>query len=374
MNDREKSMPIDRLTIGRRDLLGGASAAAAVSLLGIPATTSAQQAQPVDTLGIGALFTPILKPIIEREANVRLNNGPFQSSVDAVSRLTAPGGTQFDLIISTYDFSKPVVMGERVGDERSQPIRGDLVPNLSNINDVSQRALSSRDGKLYIVPICWGFDTVLFNRDVVPEGDAYTQSWGMLFEDKYAGRIAWWDTPLNMPMVAGLYLGHDNPDLMDRKDLDEVAKFLISKKKNVRTIFGSLAQGTNLLANGEVVASYGLVTMRAELEQKGVNVAGAWVKEGVLSLIQSGYIPKSSKRPEAVCAVLNAMLDKSYSGALTRACGYLSTSKLAQEDFTPDERRHYGFGIFDGTIKHYPQKMPPNMSSWIEAWSKVKSA
>jgi spermidine/putrescine transport system substrate-binding protein len=372
MTNRDMPQKSGRHRIGRRDLMRGAGAATALGLLGLPAVTFAQAAQPIETLGIGALFTPSLKPIIEKEANVRLTNGPFQSSVDAVSRLTAPGGTQFDLIISSFDFSEPVVMGAKAGDERSQPIKADLVPNMRNINEVSRRALSSRDGNNYIVPICWGFDTALYNKDHVAEADA--QSWGLLFEDKYAGRIAWWDTSLNMLMAAGLYLGHEKPDLMDRKDLDEVAKFLISKKKNVRTIFASLAQGTNLLASGEVVVSYGLVTMRVELEQKGVNIAGAWVKEGVLSLIQSGYIPKSSSRADTASAVINTMLDNSYSGALTHACGYLSTSKLAQQEFTPDERRRFGFGMFDGSVKHYPQKMPPNMSTWIEVWSRVKSA
>jgi spermidine/putrescine transport system substrate-binding protein len=374
MTDHGKISELPTYALTRREVMKGAGAVGSLGLLGVPAVSLAQSAKPIETLGIGALFTPALKPIVEKEANVSLTNGPFQSSVDAVSRLTAPGGTQYDLIISSYDFSQPVVMGAKAGDERTQPIKLDLVPNIKNINDVSQYALSPRDGKYYIVPICWGFDTVLYNRDHVPENDPYTQSWGLLFEDKYAGRIAWWDTSLNMLLAAGLYLGHAKPDLMDRKDLDEVAKFLISKKKNVRTIFTTFAQGTNLLASGEVVVAYGLVTMRVELEQKGVNIAGSWAKEGVLSLIQSGYIPKSSSRAESANAVINTMLDKTYAGALTRACGYLSTSKLAQQEFTPDERKRYGFGMFDGTVKHYPQKMPTSMNMWIETWSRVKSA
>lgn len=361
-------------SLGRRQVLKGAGAVGAAGLLGLPGSSFAQAARPVETLGVGALFNPTLKPIIEKEANVSLTNGPFQSSVDAVSRLTAPGGTQYDLIISSYDFSQPVVMGAKAGDEKSQPITLAQVPNIKTINDVSQYALSPRDGKYYIIPLCWGFDTVLYNRDQVPPDDPYTQSWGLLFEDKYAGRIAWWDTSLNMLMAAGLYLGHAKPDLMDRKDLEEVGKFMISKKKNVRTIFTSFAQGTNLLASGEVVACYGLVTMRTELEQKGLPISGAWCKEGVLSLIQSGYIPKSSARADAAHAVINTMLDKTFAGALTRACGYLSTSKLAEQDFTPEERKRFGFGMFDGTVKHYPQKFPQNMNQWIEVWSRVKSA
>lgn len=363
-----------RPPFNRRTLLGGLGAATTAGAFGVPAAALANAARPVETLGIGALFSPQLKAIVEKEANVSLTNGPFQSSVDAVSRLTAPGGTQYDLIISSYDFSQPVVMGKAPGDERTQPITTATVPNISQINDPSRYALSPRDGKYYIVPLAWGFDTVLYNRDHVPESDPATQSWGILFEEKYAGRIAWWDTSLNMLMAAALYLGHDKPDLMDRAQLNEVGKFLIAKKKNVRTIYSSFAQGTNLLATGEVVVAYGLVTQRVELEGKGVNIAGAWAKEGVLSLIQSGYVPKSSKRPEAAEAVINAMLSEPFAKAMTRGCGYLSTSKLGATEFTPEERKRFGFGLFDGTVKHYPQKMPANMSAWIETWARVKSA
>lgn len=358
----------------RRTILRSGSAAALAGALGSSRAAYAQARKPVETLGIGALFVPKLKEIVESDGGVSLTNGPFQSSVDAVSRLTAPGGTQYDLLISSYDFSRPVVMGAKAGDEKALPVDAAAIPNLRHINDVSRHALGERDGKYYIVPLAWGFDTVLYNRDHVPENDPYTQSWSLLFEDRYAGRIAWWDSSLSMIMGAALYLGHATPDTMDRNDLNEVGKFLISKKKNARTIFTTFAQGTNLLANGEVVVAYGLVTMRTELEHKGVNIAGSWAKEGVLSLIQSGYIPKSSSHTEAANIVINTMLGQRYASAMTRECGYLSTSSLSQQDFSPEERKRLGFGLFDGSVKHYPQKFPTTMANWIETWSRVKSA
>jgi spermidine/putrescine-binding protein len=358
----------------RRQILKAGGTAGVLGLLGYPSLGAAQTRNPIDTLGVGALFLPNLKSIIEAEAGVSLTNGPFQSSVDAVSRLTAPGGSQYDMIVSSYDFSWPVVMGPKAGDEKTLPIDASLIPNLKNINEQSRYALNPRDGKIYIVPLCWGFDTVLFNRDHVPEGDAFTQSWAPLFEDKYAGRIGWWDTSLNMLMAAALYLGNATPDTMDKNELNEVSKFLIAKKKNVRTLFTSFAQGTNLMASGEIVVCYGIAPMRVELEQKGINVAGAWAKEGVLTVIQSGYVPKTSTRAAASNATMNAMLGQKYASELTKACGYLSTSSLAAKNFTPEEQRRYGFGLFDGSVKYYPQKFPSTMNNWVEAWSRVKSA
>ncbi len=368
----ELTRPI--LPLNRRNMLRGALSIGVATQLGQAGRALAQSQTPIDVLGPTAMFVPDLLEIINREADVNLISAPFQSSVDAVARLTAPGGQQFDLIISSYDFAVPVVMGPHAGDEKTQPITVAEVPNIANVNAVSQYALTPRDGKYYIVPICWGYDTVLYNPQHVPSDDPYSQSWGLLFEDKYAGRLAWWDSALNMLLAAGLYLGHTAPDTMDRSDLNEVGKYLISKKKNVRTIFTSNAEATNLLATGEIVACYGPVTIRVDLEHKKLPVAGAFCKEGVLSLIQSGYIPKRSSKPELARKVINTLLDKTYAGALARGCGYLSTSKFGAQDFTPEERKRYGFGMFDGTLKYYPQKFPKIMNDWISVWARVKSA
>ncbi len=94
---------------------------------------------------------------------------------------------------SSFAFSHPVVMGPKSGAERVQPIDVSLIPNMKYINEPSKEGIGERDGKVYMVPHSWGLDSILYNREVVPENDPYTQSWSLLFEDKYAGKIGWWD-------------------------------------------------------------------------------------------------------------------------------------------------------------------------------------
>ena len=72
--------------------------------------------------------------------------------------------------------------------------------------------------------------------------------------------------------------------------------------------------------------------------------------------------------------LINAILGARYSSQLTKAVGYISASKLAEAGLTTEERRTFGYGIFDGSVKHYLLKFPTNMNMWIEAWSRVKSA
>lgn len=368
-NNDERASGLDR----RGFVTGSIAGAAALGGLAGPQRALAQVPE-VTALMVNAMVGPVLKPIAEQEAGVKIVDGPFMSGTDTVSRLTAPGGARYDLMNSSYAFSRPVVMGPQAGAERVQPIDLSLIPNMKHINEPSKDGIGSRDGKTYMVPHSWGFDSILYNRDVVPDDDAYTQSWSLLFEDKYAGRIGWWDVAHQMLMAAGLYLGHKEPEKMDRAQLNEVATFLIAKKKNVRTFYSTFAQGSNLLSGGEIAVGYGIVPMRVELQRRGFNITGAWPKEGVLSLINASYIPKDSRNVAGAHAIINAMLGQRYAKQLSDECGYLSASTFAQEGLTPEYRKKYGYGVLDGSVKHYPLKFPANMNMWIETWSKVKSS
>ena len=360
-----------KLLIARRTVLKGAAAVAATAGFG---TSARSQTSEVTALMVNAMVGPTLKPIVEEEAKIRLAEGAFMSGTDTVSRLTAPGGARYDLMSSSFAFSQPVVMGASSGQERVQAIDTSLIPNMKHINDASKVAIGQRDGKVYMVPHSWGFDSILYNRAVVPDDDAYTQSWSLLFDDKYAGRIGWWDVAHQMLMAAGLYLGHAKPELMDRNQLAEVTKFLVSKKKNVRTFYSTFAQGSNLLSNGEIDVCYGIAPMRNELQKRGFNITGAWPKEGVLSLISTSYIPKDCKNVAGAHAAINAMLSERYSRAVADGSGYLPVTNFGLNDVTPEQRKRFGYGLFDGSVKHYPLAFPSNMNMWIEAWSKVKSS
>jgi spermidine/putrescine-binding protein len=349
---------------------------AAGALAALPGRLAYGQAgATLEILVANALVSGPLKGILENEAKIKINDAPFQSSTDVVSRLVAPGGTgRYNLMMSHSIFSRAPVLGERAGAEKTAALDLKKIPNSQHVAEVFKGDWLERDGKVYGIPIMWGYDTVLFNTSQVPEKDAYTQSWGCMFEDKYAGRIGWMDVAHQMMMAGALYLGHKAPETMSTPELNELGKFLISKKKNVRTVWTSFAQCANLLATGEVVATFGPIPVRYGLQQKGLPITNAWCKEGVLSFVQPAYIPKDSSNQDAAHAMINAMLGQTYASQLSPVSGYLSASKLGSRELSASERARWGYGILDGSTKHYPLRMPPNLSQWIEVWTRVKAA
>jgi spermidine/putrescine-binding protein len=360
-------------TLTRRTVLGASLGALAAASL--PARVGAQTPPTISVLMVNSALNATLKTFVQEEAKCVINDAAFTSSSDTVSRLAAPGGSsRYDLMAGSVEFSRVPLLGAKAGDERVQPMDLSLIPNFAQIADAAQGAIGQRDGKVYLVPIFFGYDTVIFNRDKVPEDDPYTNSWGAIFEDKYAGRIGWFDVAQQTIAAAGLYLGHAAPETMDAKDLETVIKFLIAKKKNVRAMWTDYAVGTNLMATGEIVCTYGTVPMRVELQTKGFNVTGARPKEGVLSVTNVAYIPKDAKNPKPAHAAINAMLNTRYASELPKASGYLSTSKLGGAAFTAEQRKALGYGILDGSIKHHGLLFPAQFNAWLEGWNRVKSA
>jgi spermidine/putrescine transport system substrate-binding protein len=371
------------MTINERNITGGMSrrqllAAGGAALTGIAAgigPATAQSGGSIDALMVNSIIGGKLREIVEGKSGVKVADGPFVSSTDTIAKLLSPGSaTRYDLLMSVSEFSRAPVMGSAPGQEKIIPFDPALVPNAKDLTPIGRDDVLERDGKVWLQPIYWGYDMVLYNQEHVPDEDPLTQSWGLLFADKYAGRIAWFDAPHQMMMGAALHLGLKEPEKADRNELAEITKFLISKKKNVRTMWTSPAQAISLMASGEVVVTYGFIPVRVALQKQGLRVTNNWPSEGLLIWSHSGYIAKTSPKAAAAHAVVNAFLSPEYGAALTRETGYLSVVKGAEALLTPEERKASGYDIRERGLKTYGLKYPPELARWVEAWGKVKSA
>ena len=80
-----------------------------------------------------------------------------------------------------------------------QPWTPSKIPNLKQLNTAMVKA-GQYQGKQWGIPQDWGFDTILYRTDKVKPK---AQSWSLLFDERYAGKIAWFDD-LNQLVVGGL--------------------------------------------------------------------------------------------------------------------------------------------------------------------------
>jgi spermidine/putrescine transport system substrate-binding protein len=76
---------------------------------------------------------------------------------------------------------------------------------------VAMQELGQIDGKQYYVPWDWGFSSILYNTEHVPE----VTSWDALFNTDYAGHIAMWDDGPAAVTVSSYIHGWDETQITD---------------------------------------------------------------------------------------------------------------------------------------------------------------
>ena len=174
-----------------------------------------------------------------------------------------------------YDVAHPC--GYRWGDWVDlgvlQPWDTSLIASFPDLNPALAKA-GEFDAQQYFIPTDWGFAAPMYNAaKVTPAED----SWGLLWDDRYAGRISWWDS-LNMFIVAGYYNGVADPWNMTDEELDAQKQFLISKAGLVRNFWP--VDPTEDVTNGDVWITYAWPSHWVNAKNGGVNVEYMQPKEG----------------------------------------------------------------------------------------------
>jgi spermidine/putrescine transport system substrate-binding protein len=129
-----------------------------------------------------------------------------------------------------------------------QPWDPSKISNFKHLNPFMVKA-GQYNGKQYGIPEDWGFDAILYRSDKVKPR---SNSWGLLYDERYKGKIAWFDDPVENLTIAGLLFGFPDPWNQTDAELKQSQQFLISKKHLVRSIWASETDLDQLFASGDV--------------------------------------------------------------------------------------------------------------------------
>jgi spermidine/putrescine transport system substrate-binding protein len=161
-----------------------------------------------------------------------------------------------------------------------QPWDPSLIPNFAALNPKLVES-GVIDGQQYFIPMDWGFIAPLINADRV---EPQEESFGIMFDERYEGKIAWVDT-LNMLTVGGLYLGVADPYQMTDDELVQVRDFLISKKPLVRFLWNQSYDFWLAFKKEEVWIGYSWPDTVGYAEAAGMNYRYMEPKEGRISWV-----------------------------------------------------------------------------------------
>lgn len=167
----------------------------------------------------------------EAENNCKVNLSYMSDNADAITKLTAGGGQEYDLIMTCDAYMESLVAGDYV-----QAINFDNVPNATaNINEAYWAA------KEYCVPYLMNYIYVVYDTERCPiEITGYQD----LVDPALAGQIGSVDGARNLFPIALVALGYD-PNSTEESEIAEAYEWLVDYNNNVVAYGGTELNITN---------------------------------------------------------------------------------------------------------------------------------
>lgn len=190
------------------------------------------------------------------------------------------------------------------------------------------------DGEQWFVPFGWGRTSVTYRTDLVDwdEEDSY----GLLWDERYAGQLAVFDSVDETVFTAAIYAGID-PCNMSDDDLDTVMALLEKQKALLRFYAISQSDITQALASGEVVAALTWDSGAAELKAQGIPVRMMLPKEGVETWCCGMVLTSNAPHEDKAYDLIDSMLSPE-SGAFVISDYGMGHSNRAAFDRISDEK------------------------------------
>ena len=206
-----------------------------------------------------------------------------------------------------------------------QPWDTAKIPNFKHLNPFMVKA-GQYNGKQYGIPDDWGFDAILYRTDKVKPK---ARSWGLLFDERYKGKIAWFDD-LEMITIAGLYLGVKDPWNQTSAELQRSQKVLISKKHLARLIWSSETNLWEAFGSGDVWIAYAWPNDWVQMRKKKLPVVYMHPKEKPIAWVGMFMLLQGTPRPHLAHAYVDAWSSEASAKWLEDNYGYGHANTLAR--------------------------------------------
>ena len=234
---------------------------------------------------------------------------------------------------------------------------GDIIPSLKEIP-----GMTTADGDVYFIASEWGHTSVLYRADLVDPKYQEDETWGLLWDERYAGRMSMADSLIDGVMVAAIYGGAKDPFNMTDAEVEVTGDLLRKQLPLLRYYWTSPTDIENAMAAGELVATSSWNDSYTALKGEGIDVKYMNPKEGAMTWV-CGFCLMSAADPEKLeksYDVIDAFLspesgvvtimDEGYGHANVRAFDLVSDEDLAERGLSKDPEALLNSGIFQEPI------------------------
>ena len=308
----------------------------------------------------------------EEQNHCKVSASYMGSSDELVAKLRGGSAGNYDIISPSSDVATSIAKAGLAAplDLSKIPSYNQLSPQLTSL------PLVRMNDQVYGVPFMWGPDPIIYDTTVFAQPP---DSWNVFWDPKYKGKVSVWDD-LSTVYMAAQVLGFDKTspsqlyNLTDEQ-LEAVKKKLLELKPNIRKMWATGGELTNLFENHEIVIAMGWPLNTAELKKKNFPVGETIPKENTTGWIDHLMITAGSENKELAHAFLEYMVQAKTQKLVTDITHYVPANPQAAQFMTPDEVKMMHLDDVDNYQKRlYFWQDVPRRPKYNEIWNEVKAA
>ena len=254
-----------------------------------------------------------------QRTGIRVNYDTYDSNEALLEKLQS-GVADYDIVVPS-DYMVKILVSEglvQAIDHGQLSHWGNLDPKFLNKKfDPENR---------YSIPYFWGTTGIGYNRQNVAEP---VDSWGVMFDEKHAGRILMLDDMRECFAVALKYMGHSLNET-DPAVLAQAADLLKKQKALVKTY--NSGDFHNILASGDVDLAHGYNGQLAEVvANEPEKLAYVVPREGGTFWMDNMCIPARARNVAHAYAFLNFIMEPEVNAEIVNAVSYASANVPARQ-------------------------------------------
>lgn len=248
-----------------------------------------------------------------------------------------------------------------------------LLPQLTGI------AGTNTSDRTIWIPFDWGSNSIVYRTDLIDPKYIEENSWQVLLDERYSGRLAMWSSIDGAIAMAAAILGIKDTAKVTDQQFAEIRDLLTRQKKLTRFYWDSETVAEEALASGEVVASYLWSASYDRLKKNGVPVGYMLrPKEGLISFACGIVMLKNGRGDEqAKYDFIDAMISPESGKFLVEDYGYGHSNQKTYELISDEVLQAQGLtrdvaSYIAGTS--FFQSWPPDLRSrYIQMFNDIRT-
>ena len=343
-----------------------------VAVLVIVSGSCAKKQRTLSLLVWEGYADPLFVRGFEEKYRCRVTASYMGSSDELVAKLRGGSASNFDVISPSSDVATSIVNAGLAAplDLSKFPAYAELSPQLTSL------PLVKANGNVYVVPFLWGPNPLLYDTTMFRDPP---KSWSVLWDPQYKDKVSVWDD-LSTPYMAAQILGYDHPDPteiynLNDEQLEAVKKKLLELKPNIRKMWTTGGELTNLFQNHEVVLAMGWPLMTVQLKKLNFPIGETIPQENTTGWIDHLMVTAASVNQDLAAQFLEYMIEAKIQKLATDVTGYAPANPGAAGLMTPEQRKL----LHLDDVEAYQRRIifwqnVPRRAKYNEMWNEVKAA